>query len=115
MNVGANRSRLGTRYFNSTPVIPMEFQIRDTAQRGGAATKSSSSSTARFTITRTTTRRRDSRGLRRFGQILIECNSALRSEAIGLFREQLLTVHRVILAPVFQSFHATPGSTAGVH
>src|SRR3989442_8534174 len=56
---------------------------RDIAQRGGAATKSSSSSfsssasTARFTITRTTTRRRESRGLRRFGQILIECKSAL--------------------------------------
>src|SRR5207245_6450296 len=57
------------------------LQIRDTAQRGGAATKSSSSLTARFTTTRTRTRRRDSRGLRRFGQILIERGGAVtRSE-----------------------------------
>jgi len=52
----------------------------DTAQRSGAATQSSSSSfssassTAPFpmTRTRTTARTRDSSGLRRFGQLLIE-------------------------------------------
>ena len=60
------------------------LHFRDTAQRGGAANKSCSSSFSSstapfpFTRTRTTTRTRDSRDLRRFGQILIECNSALR-------------------------------------
>ena len=54
------------------------LETRDTAQRGGAAIKSSSSSFSSSTApspitrTRTTTRTRDSRGLRRFGQILID-------------------------------------------
>ena len=108
--------------------LQLQLQTCETAECGGAPTKSSSSSfsssssTDPFTITRTTTRTRNSRGLRRFGQILLECNSALRVlrskgwEIFGLgvmrFGNSEIDVpdgHMKIAQRFNAGMHATPG------
>src|SRR5438093_1768731 len=79
----ANRYGSLSRQSVETAERPTGSEPPDTSQRSGAATKSSSSSfssssaTAPFPITSTrTTRTRDSRGLRRFGQILIDSQAS---------------------------------------